>query len=293
MKKQTTLLAAGLITLMGMTGCDKTGKNTQNDNTPGQEQTTKNTPEAIELTGVEYSEENDLLNFELTALLPSGNDKVSTSMRDTLLASLHWQLAGWFRGGSGTPQPANDVAGVKPYVQKCYKMICKQLKEDKEEYDLGFQAPYEWDFKIDTLAETDRYIVFEARGYQYTGGAHGGVMGRGAITFTKADGKPFTRFFTDPADPGLHQKLLEGIAAYFSTAEEKTVTPKDLADYLLVSTAEVTLPAETPCPIDGGLDFTYQQYEIAPYAAGMPRFTLAYDELKPYLTDEAKALLGL
>lgn len=293
MKKQATLLAAGLITLMSIAGCNKTGKNAQSDETTGQEQTGGKTPKAIKLTEVEYSEESDLLDFELSALLPSGNDAVSTAIRDTLLAGLHWQLAGWFRGGSDTPKPADDVEGVKPYAKKCYTMICDQLKKDKEEYGISFQTPYEWDFKIDTLAETDRYIVFEARGYQYTGGAHGGVMGRGAITFSKTDGKPFTRFFKNPADPGLHSKLLEGIAAYFSTAEEKTVMPEALADYLLVSVDEVTLPAETPCPIDGGLDFTYQQYEIAPYAAGMPRFTLTYDELKPYLTDEAKALLGL
>ena len=39
--------------------------------------------------------------------------------------------------------------------------------------------------------------------------------------------------------------------------------------------------------------FTYQQYEIASYAAGMPEFTIPFEDLFPYLTPEAKALVGL
>jgi len=38
---------------------------------------------------------------------------------------------------------------------------------------------------------------------------------------------------------------------------------------------------------------SYQQYEIAPYAAGMPSFVLTYQEVRPYLTKEALQLLHL
>ena len=38
---------------------------------------------------------------------------------------------------------------------------------------------------------------------------------------------------------------------------------------------------------------TYQQYEIAAYAAGMPSFTLSYEEAASFLLPEAKKDLGL
>lgn len=293
MKKQTTLLAAGLIALMGMAGCNKTGKNTQNDNTPGQEQTGENTPKTIELASTTFSQADSLLDMKLAALLPSGNDAASTAMRDTLINVLHQHLGAWFCGEKGAPGKPRNAGDVKAYAQKCYAIINDQTKEEREEYDMPFTAPYQWDFKIDTLHQTDRYIVFEARGYIYMGGAHGNVIGRGAITFNKADGRPFARWFKDPDNAQLHKMLLGGIAQYFSNGLGESVTPATLAGSLLVDPAEVELPAEAPHPTGEGLEFTYQQYEIAPYVAGMPAFTLTYDELKPHLTDEAKALLGL
>ena len=65
------------------------------------------------------------------------------------------------------------------FYGKCYDESHAALVKEKEEYDLPFYAPYyEWQFKIDTLGQTDRYIVYSARGYQFTGGEHE-ALGRG------------------------------------------------------------------------------------------------------------------
>jgi hypothetical protein len=37
--------------------------------------------------------------------------------------------------------------------------------------------------------------------------------------------------------------------------------------------------------------FVYQPYEIAPYAVGMPAFTIDFKEIRPYLTVTAQKLL--
>ena len=71
------------------------------------------------------------------------------------------------------------------------------------------------------------------------------------------------------------------------------ITPEELDNILFLETGIVPLPAWTPYPSEDGLVFTYQQYEIAAYAAGMPNFTIPFTDLLPYLTAEAKALLGL
>jgi hypothetical protein len=40
-----------------------------------------------------------------------------------------------------------------------------------------------------------------------------------------------------------------------------------------------------------GVEFLYQPYEIAPYAAGMPSFTLSYQDIRPYLTIGAQKMI--
>ena len=41
-----------------------------------------------------------------------------------------------------------------------------------------------------------------------------------------------------------------------------------------------------------GVDITFAQYEIAPYAAGMPGFLIGYELLAPYLNARGERLLG-
>ena len=39
--------------------------------------------------------------------------------------------------------------------------------------------------------------------------------------------------------------------------------------------------------------FCYQQYEIAPYALGLPMVTIPFDVIAPLLSAEGRELLGL
>ena len=42
-----------------------------------------------------------------------------------------------------------------------------------------------------------------------------------------------------------------------------------------------------------GLTFVYQQYEIAPYAAGLINFDIPYDKVLPLLTKDAASLFAM
>ena len=50
-------------------------------------------------------------------------------------------------------------------------------------------------------------------------------------------------------------------------------------------------PVADPYMTEQGVHFLYQPYEIAPYAAGMPAFTISYEDIKPYLTIGALKLI--
>ena len=163
------------------------------------------------------------------------------------------------------------------------------LTEDQRKEILDEMPGWEYEFNLLKDRETDKYVVFLSQDYVYLGGAHGGVTGRGGLTFGKKDGVLVDKML-DPACLDAIQPL--GLTKYFSD-EDMEITQEELDNYLFLETGVVPFPAWTPYPSEEGLVFTYQQYEIAAYAAGMPEFTVPYADILPYLTPEAKALLDV
>lgn len=53
----------------------------------------------------------------------------------------------------------------------------------------------------------------------------------------------------------------------------------------------IPLPAWAPYLTHQGVAFAYQQYEIAPYAAGIISFIIPYEKIMPYLVPEIKAVI--
>ena len=166
------------------------------------------------------------------------------------------------------------------------------LTDEQRKEILAEMPGWEYDFGLLKNRETDKYVVFLSQDFVYLGGAHGGVTGRGGLTFNKKDGLLVEQFL-DPACLDAIQPLLrKGITKYFSD-DDVEISPEELDNYLFLESGIIPFPAWTPYPDEDGLVFTYQQYEIASYAAGMPNFTIPFDDLLPYLTPEAKALLDL
>ena len=72
----------------------------------------------------------------------------------------------------------------------------------------------------------------------------------------------------------------------------KVKTGKELDDLLMLPTpGYLPKPVSDPYLTKEGVVFVYQQYEIAPYAAGSPKFTLPYSEVKKYMTHTVLDLL--
>jgi hypothetical protein len=166
------------------------------------------------------------------------------------------------------------------------------LTEGQRKEILDEMPGWEYEFNLLKDRETDQYVVFLSQDYVYLGGAHGGITGRGGLTFGKKDGLLVEKT-VDPASLDAIQPLLrKGLTKYFSD-EDMEIAQEELDNYLFLETGVIPLPAWTPYPSEEGLVFTYQQYEIAAYAAGMPEFTVPYADILPYLTPEAKAMLDL
>ena len=166
------------------------------------------------------------------------------------------------------------------------------LTDGQRKEILADMPGWEYDFNLLKERETDKYVVFLSEDYVYLGGAHGGIIGRGGLTFDKKDGLLVEEFLDPVCLDEIQPLLRKGLTQYFNS-EDMEVTAEELDNYLFLETGIIPFPAWTPYPSEDGLVFTYQQYEIAAYAAGMPNFTIPYDDLLPYLTPEAKVLVGL
>lgn len=166
------------------------------------------------------------------------------------------------------------------------------LSEEDRAFILFSMPKWEYNFSLIKSDETDRYVVFVSEDYCYLGGAHGGILGQGPLTFDKKDGHLVESFLDPGCLKDIQPLFKKGLVQYFSDYGEE-ITLDNIGEFLMTENETIPFPAWTPFPTENGLGFLYQQYEIAPYSAGMPGFTLSYDDILPYLTPEAKTLLGL
>ena len=176
--------------------------------------------------------------------------------------------------------------------RKGYIMEDPDFTEEEKAEMLESYPGYEYDFSLTKEYETKRCVVFNSTDYIYLGGAHGGVTGEGSVTFDKRSGQRFTNFFKEGALEQMQDLILRGVTEYFSENDD-SVSKENVREFLFLDSETIPFPAWTPAPTGDGLNFTYQQYEIAAYAMGMPSFTIPYEDLKPYLTPEAMDLLNL
>ena len=164
-------------------------------------------------------------------------------------------------------------------------------EEQRKEFKEGV-TPWDYSMDVTKTSEDSTFVVFNDTEYAYIGGAHGGVFGFGGITFRFSDGSIVKDFLKDNVLKDMQPLLKKGLKEYFNeNADEKIKTDQQLMEQLMLpeeSKGLIPLPAWTPSPDEKGkgLVFTYQQYEIACYAVGMPSFVLSWDELKPFLKED-------
>ncbi len=191
---------------------------------------------------------------------------------------------------------ADDSKALMDYYRgKAFETIATVSQADfderKQYIDEDEEIPgWEYDFSLTRTSETDRYVIFLSEDIVFSGGAHGGIIGCGPLTFDKKDGHLVEKFLKDSALQEMQPLLRKGLVQYYASNGQE-IQPEQLGEYLTLSGDVIPYPVWAPIPTPEGLDFTYQQYEIASYADGMPSFTLPYEEVLPFLTEDAKKLI--
>ncbi len=161
------------------------------------------------------------------------------------------------------------------------------LKKDMREYGGPSDMSMVVQSSVKKIYDTDRLVTFLTETYTYLGGAHGGTT-ISAATFRKSDGRRFgSDILKDYYSEAFTEAVKDGLKRYF-----KVRSDADLEACLLdVQVYNIPLPKNPPYFTQDGLTFVYQQYEIAPYAAGMPTFSIPYDVAKGLLLHAAADLI--
>ena len=185
----------------------------------------------------------------------------------------------------------NKDALLKAAVDKGYAT----MKESREEMlvDRSEIPPFYYDYQITKIAEGNDYLTMHSKYEEFQGGAHGGAIAIGT-TFRKSNGKRMGwNMLKNTASPQFRNLIKKGLKDYFKEAGEDVVTDEQLKDNLIIEGGieNLPLPQNPPTLEKNGMLFCYQQYEIAAYAIGMPSFILSFDELLPFLTEEAKEMI--
>ena len=250
-------------------------------------------------------------------------DSIGIELSDTMAevrVSVDWPIEGNDNLLQGIRQyilkqlDIKKCTDIKAEIQKLAKIQYNELKtqwmEDREcrgEYMGMTYSSYQ---RITVDEESDTYVTYSYCTEGFTGGAHGYATATG-ITISKATGKqigyeseynPNTESFSikhqnlfrSTKSAGLYKLIKEGVKDYFSDFEDHRITDGELADILqnVPDVNHIPVPQYPPTFSKKGLVFLYQQYEIGPYAVGMPNFCIPYEKVLPYLTDEAASLVN-
>ena len=127
----------------------------------------------------------------------------------------------------------------------------------------------EQSINIGPVFENDTIITYGYGLYIFMGGAHGGYYYIGQ-SFNKNTGHQYNFDLLSKYDKvSLNTLIINGLKEYFSCTREEVEDMIEVEDI-----HNIPLPSTPPYITENGIIITYQQYEIACYAAGMPSFVI-------------------
>lgn len=235
---------------------------------------------------VEQSKKDKSGEYKIVVDFPTGGNPILVNaIREYISESLGISYAGEMENymqGSYSGDLGDGQKMIDYYFDLKYKEF-KNAHDEMAEHMQGDTPTFASETEIHYLYETDKFVTYEMKKYEDMGGAHGGTFISG-MTFRKSDGRRvdwelFTRSMQDIIKKGLKK--------YFEAN-----TDEEMEKFLsLENTYLLPLPATPPVFTKEGVLFTYQQYEIAAYAAGLPSFIVPYDEAKSLMNTTGKDLL--
>ena len=223
----------------------------------------------------------------ITGQYPSAENALADSVRQWIASTISRSAS--YSGGEITVLTPSAISDGQKFIDTCADSLLTSAGHDFAELQKSdFSTTYEYDIRFGISYTSPAIISCYCTAYGYQGGAHGGTSALNA-SFRTSDGMilSYDNTFRPDGIADLTDIIREEIwVQYF----EPDFPDGDMADALLINPLELELPDTLPLFGPDGITFTYQQYEIAPYAAGMPSCTIPYDTLRPLMNTDIATL---
>jgi hypothetical protein len=145
-------------------------------------------------------------------------------------------------------------------------------------------APWEELADLKYLGPCGGVRVFKSLAYEFTGGAHGNT----SVNFLSFDAQgeliPRTAWFIAGCEDALSKKIEAGFRKQKGLAPDAPLSANGFFEDHLP-------PSHALRPTPAGMEFFYNSYEVASYAAGQPALTLPWEELLDLLSPAARESL--
>ena len=236
-------------------------------------------------------------DFEIdapTASVPNGrlmnrwlNDiaLATISGPDSLLVSPHF-VAYYWKNRSKYQGSIDDRIAVYNYMARYFTNDVKPYIENDGDW---WERRYYSSLSLRAKYSNGRFVTYQMATNMNLNGAHGYYTLQ-MVSYDPIHSRAIDwNYIFKPGSVGQIVKMLEHIAEadpeymswnanIYRYTYHKDEEWHDAKEYLLPN----------PALTDEGVVFSYQPYEIACFAAGMYHFTIPYNLLRDYLTDEAK-----
>ncbi|MBN1892298.1 MAG: DUF4163 domain-containing protein [Clostridiales bacterium] len=185
----------------------------------------------------------------------------------------------------------NDTLdGVRSRNTAAYSEICVDAQSVYDDFGMsGLIGPYEVNAVVEPTYVSNKIISFSVSVYEYRGGAHGGVVVE-SYSFDARTGDDLTLddLCSDSVafEHFVHNQIIDQIEA---------VPPEDrmlFDDYATTVVSAFPRASWLFSDQTGELRFvvTYQQYDIAPYAAGLPGYEISVGDCLSYFNAYGQSL---
>ena len=263
---------------------------------------------SIEPKNEESKEETNKSSEDIdTAKADEANESISASAPKYAITSVAAEDYEYFTGSieciqitdSEHPKLQEAVDDLFSGMVKTFNSSADSFNEDATEENKSnkeyanenpdieyYENTYSNNISVEVIRSDAKVFSFIVDDYLYQGGAHG-MTGETAYIFDAATGEQLTL-----SDFGDEATIKETAMNYIiNTIDQSSQEAKDMLfqDDGIISGYEESIKEVFDgevCPeyyIDNrGVVFLFQQYEIAPYAAGIIRFTVPYSEIEGF-----------
>lgn len=294
--KRLPFILLGIVALMlAATGCKNSSQKPASDSTAHD---TLYTPSGdtlvVDSLGYETYNADSTIHSSVSIDFPRGNDSFSKAVKECIGRELAKLYVPFVYDGKESlksyPRYKGDVKQGQNMVDYYGKGAVKYLAVCQKEMGGDGLPQVCSEMEIKKIAETSTYVTYLLKTYCEVGGPHGDYIFY-CINISKFTNKPIDKSIDESKTRALQKILLKGLRQYFEGDEEEIAEVRSYLHFDEDNNGIIPLPSTAPYLDKDSLCFLYQQEEIAPHAAGVIEFAVAYKDIKPYLRQEVKDLV--